>query len=952
MDNKYENIVPWNGEKDTGRDVRLKLERNFNKIMLNFQEISDRFLNQVEIGEGVIKWDEKYNSFVLQKKDGTQANLIIQGGTSFYGNPTGVPTIFDGLPIDQNTIYWEDGILKAQAGGGGLSQVTVKLGESSYQSVDGVVSLPAYPAIPDLSSYALKTDLPDLSKYVTLKSEQEISGLKKFTEKIQIGDGVIRWDATYQSFVLESKDGTEANLIIQGGTSFYGNPTGVPTIFDGLPIDQSTIYWEDGILKAQTGGGGLSQVTVKLGESSYQSVDGVVSLPAYPTMPDLGKYVTLDTDQPINGIKTFGNYVQTNGFKSINNQLLFYDRYPNTWYTPNAIQTDDWYCNNKTNTGLYNAAEDARWYARYGRWTSDKDIYVNGYVYARYVNIANVVENVGDIFLMENNRDGFIRKSTWSYVQKIINQSQYTLDLRDAQYDPNTWYPCSIKVDASQCVTIKIFNALVGSHNKPEWATHPNGFTINLQWTVTGNGWGASVEQRTIKNNLFYFSSGLNPCGGIAQATCDSDEIVWLRGGGMYYYSIDNGSVINVHKDGYPSVDGSVFTPRTASQITDPSYSFRGSLFGVGILHTNGVRMYELPSVENTWNNRFNGSEGAIVQSTPLNGIYDQFITPDSYQSLIRWKNTIYGIGYSTSYAIGSSRDANGWGNLVFSVSSTDNGTNGYDFKLGGNGELIWGGNGTMHGSFYAAGVTSNDWVRVNAPGCGIFFSSHGGGIYMEDNTYVKVYNNKSLRVDGIISTGEAGADDLYGIVNVCRPHNLNNASCFSWIRSGTAAFAMGYNLNNEIVIGGGVSNRTVAPWLTVGSVNTHVLGNLIINGGTSFNASDVTEKDILGNYDLIPLASIVNTPVFKYLWKDRRTKHITPGTSAQYMQTVIPESTIKIDNRLKFSYDTSAFIFSVMVGRHLDHFITKTETNQEKMQKEIAQLKLEIEELKRRRRV
>ena len=39
MDNKYENIVPWNGAQDTGRDVRLKLERNFAKIGLNFDEV-------------------------------------------------------------------------------------------------------------------------------------------------------------------------------------------------------------------------------------------------------------------------------------------------------------------------------------------------------------------------------------------------------------------------------------------------------------------------------------------------------------------------------------------------------------------------------------------------------------------------------------------------------------------------------------------------------------------------------------------------------------------------------------------------------------------------------------------------------------------------------------------------------------------------------------------------
>lgn len=39
MDNEFENIVPWNGAKDTGRDVRLKWQRNFERIKANFEEI-------------------------------------------------------------------------------------------------------------------------------------------------------------------------------------------------------------------------------------------------------------------------------------------------------------------------------------------------------------------------------------------------------------------------------------------------------------------------------------------------------------------------------------------------------------------------------------------------------------------------------------------------------------------------------------------------------------------------------------------------------------------------------------------------------------------------------------------------------------------------------------------------------------------------------------------------
>ena len=45
FDTDFENIVPWNGANDFGRDVRLKWERNFEKIKVNFLEIIDFVIN-------------------------------------------------------------------------------------------------------------------------------------------------------------------------------------------------------------------------------------------------------------------------------------------------------------------------------------------------------------------------------------------------------------------------------------------------------------------------------------------------------------------------------------------------------------------------------------------------------------------------------------------------------------------------------------------------------------------------------------------------------------------------------------------------------------------------------------------------------------------------------------------------------------------------------------------
>ena len=49
MDTNFEQIIPWNGANDTGKDVRLKWQRNFDRIKANFEELSDLF-EKVNLG--------------------------------------------------------------------------------------------------------------------------------------------------------------------------------------------------------------------------------------------------------------------------------------------------------------------------------------------------------------------------------------------------------------------------------------------------------------------------------------------------------------------------------------------------------------------------------------------------------------------------------------------------------------------------------------------------------------------------------------------------------------------------------------------------------------------------------------------------------------------------------------------------------------------------------------
>lgn len=82
MDNKYENIVPWNGANDTGWDVRMKLKRNFSRIATNFLELVDK---DVELEEWINEIIEELKNF-LRKDRPDETHFLINFFGGLYAN--------------------------------------------------------------------------------------------------------------------------------------------------------------------------------------------------------------------------------------------------------------------------------------------------------------------------------------------------------------------------------------------------------------------------------------------------------------------------------------------------------------------------------------------------------------------------------------------------------------------------------------------------------------------------------------------------------------------------------------------------------------------------------------------------------------------------------------------------------------------------------------------------
>lgn len=95
MDNKYENIVPWNGANDTGRDARLKLERNFSKIGLNFDEVVRKFADADDLFALIAEELEKKLSKI--ELDTAQELITFLKGVLIGDNGSGITVLDNGM---------------------------------------------------------------------------------------------------------------------------------------------------------------------------------------------------------------------------------------------------------------------------------------------------------------------------------------------------------------------------------------------------------------------------------------------------------------------------------------------------------------------------------------------------------------------------------------------------------------------------------------------------------------------------------------------------------------------------------------------------------------------------------------------------------------------------------------------------------------------------------------
>lgn len=140
-----------------------------------------------------------------------------------------------------------------------------------------------------------------------------------------------------------------------------------------------------------------------------------------------------------------------------------------------------------------------------------------------------IVENVNDMYVLSKDRDR----------RKMVS-------LVGEGFDESHWYPVSFTANPSTIVppcNLIIWNSLnndsAGISPKPSWATNDRGFTLHVDMSIIGSGWGQYANVKNKLNNYDGEWGGETAVGEMRQTAQTSTFYIYLRGGANYFYTSD-----------------------------------------------------------------------------------------------------------------------------------------------------------------------------------------------------------------------------------------------------------------------------------------------------------------------------------------------------------------------------------------------------------------------------
>lgn len=963
------------------------------RVLKEIENLHDTILkeiNSVTSGFWELKQDSQGNEYIS-----TKYNVLTEGGLTTYGlGEQKLGTIYDGLPIDNDTIYWEEvegsRVLKAKGSGGG----STGLDETKLWNVLGT------PGDQQIDYSHLRSAFSQFSnEFVTINTEQEITALKHFTAGLSIGSAKKK---------IYEKDGVlyiDSNVAITGALTMYATDgQSVSSIYDGLPIDNDTIYWEtvegSRVLKAKGSGGEAGSVQwgnisgkptwIEDTKPTYNWYEIQGEKPFYTKEEVAAKFVTIDTEQEITALKHF-----TAGLSVGESKKKIYEENGVVYIDADVAVTGA-----------------MTFYASAGRSVST---IMDGVT----VDEETITKGSDNILRIKNAGAGssFDENAMWSALSgssdNQINKSHLTTALTG--YATESWV--SGKNYAVKATTLAGYGITDAYTKKESDGKYPTktGSGASGTWGIgiTGNAATASkwATARTI--TLGSYLSGSVSLDGSANVTLNAN-VLGLTSQGNKTAATGNTSpasgvrLYQVYNNGYPTPYGNLLSVKgggagelllswnNANRIYYRSLRDQGDNWlgwnELAFITDNVASATKLKTARTLWGSSFDGTADVGGDMTGV-GWINGGLRVDYGDDLVglRWRgvHTVeFGgnTGYAhTSYYFRPSYSSSGFTEVSLTIqnasaSNTPTFTTTHSFNAYGVGYHKYSlgvgrtaPNDGYAGGIYAGTILANDWFRSEG-NTGWLNQTYSGGWYMSDSYFIRCYGEKSVYLgSGSYRNGGGGyaannlttASDIYSCrfmsegISGIPAGNIRNI--LGWYDSAASGWQTSYiigcvrNYNNnwgEMRLGvyqyeG--SNRAAKMFISLDGANNHlyVEGNLLVTGGVTLYGSDIRYKSIIQQVKL-SLLDIAKAPSFVYHWNREGMKcdRLNIGGSAQYTQTILPWAVGEKNNLLTMDYATVAYTFAVHTARHLLTYETRTDKKIKKLENRVKYLEKQLKKL------